>query len=94
MTATNEISLPPTLVIRDVRAMRSALLDAIGASVSRIDASQLTQIDTAGLQLLVATVAAMRGHGLQPQWANVRVELADAAVQADFVAALGLPKAA
>jgi anti-anti-sigma regulatory factor len=91
MSARKEISLPATLVIRDVRAYRATLQDALAAGITKLNATTLTQIDTAGLQLLAAVVAAMRSDGKEPKWRGVTAELADAAVSTDFSAALGLP---
>jgi anti-anti-sigma regulatory factor len=91
MSSRKEISLPATLVIRDVRSYRSTLQEALAAGITKLNASTLTQVDTAGLQLLAAAVAAMRSSGKEPKWRGVTAELADAAASTDFSTALGLP---
>ncbi len=91
MSTRKEIALPATLVIRDVRAYRVTLQEAIAAGITKLNGAALTQVDTAGLQLLAATVAAIRSAGKEPKWRGVSAELADAAACTDFSTALALP---
>lgn len=91
MNARKELVLPATLVIRDVRAYRATLQESLQAGVTKLNAGALTQVDTAGLQLLAAAVAALRAAGKEPKWRDVAAEFADAAASTDLTAALGLP---
>jgi len=48
------MKLPKKVTIRDARTLASAILQALSANALRIDASDVENIDTSGLQLLCA----------------------------------------
>ena len=70
---------------------RATLQESLATGATKLNGAGLTQIDTAGLQLLAATVAALRSSGKEPKWRGVSAELADAAASTDFSTALALP---
>jgi ABC-type transporter Mla MlaB component len=86
------LGLPPTLVIHDVRAFADEVRAAFANGGVRIDTVQLEQVDTAGLQLLLAARRAAAQHGLTFEWINASAYLSARARAAGLNAALGLPE--
>ncbi len=87
----NEIVLPAALVIRDVRSYFAFCKEAITAGAQRMTAGALVQVDTSGLQLLLAMVNDLRARGVQPAWTEVTAALHEAAFATGLVSALALP---
>lgn len=63
------LQLPTNLTIATVDGLRTSLLEVVNsAQALELDASEVTQIDTAGLQVLCAVVAQRRKGGLALSW--------------------------
>ena len=61
-----------------------------GEGVLAVDAGEVESVDTAGLQVLIATRAALAAAGRQLRWQRVSPALAEAARLAGATGALGL----
>ncbi len=85
-----EILLPRSLDISAVRAVATELQDALAVGEVTIDATELTKLDAAGLQLLCAASAAARAAGAPVTWKAVPPVLADGARTLALTASLGL----
>jgi ABC-type transporter Mla MlaB component len=86
------LGLPERLLIQDVRAFAEHVRAAFGSGALRIDSTQLDQIDTAGLQLLLAARRAAAEQGLAFEWMNASAYLSARARAAGLNDALGLPE--
>ncbi len=65
------VALTPTCTIREVGEFRAHLLQALPATDVVLDASALTKIDTAGVQLLLAFVRDRKRAGVRTRWEAV-----------------------
>lgn len=88
------VSLPASFDITTVTAMRGELLAAVSAGELAFDASGVTRIDAAGLQLLYAAVVEARSRGVRVSWAGASASVRDGARILGLAAALALPDAA
>jgi anti-anti-sigma regulatory factor len=78
------LPLGPSLSIREVGERAAQLNAMLSAGAAVVDARKLESVDTAGLQLLLATAAAARRRGLTLKL------LGAASLQSGAAAALGL----
>lgn len=85
------VPLPALLVIAQVGELKSTLTDALGAvRPVTLDATAVDQVDSAGMQLLLAFQRAAQAHGCVTQWKNPPPCLQDAAALLGMADALGL----
>jgi len=84
------VALPTALLITDARSYAATLREAVAAGDVSVDAGGLKDIDTAGLQLLCATRAAVLAGGHGFGWAAESPGLRGAATATGLVEALGL----
>lgn len=82
--------MPHSLDISAVRTVATELQDAIAVGEVTIDASALTKLDAAGLQLLCAASAAARASGAPVTWKAVPRVLTDGARTLALSDSLGL----
>jgi anti-anti-sigma regulatory factor len=89
--APSTLKLDAHCTLRESIAFKVALLEQLelGRDVI-LDASAVSKIDTAGLQLLVAFVRQLRSSGHTLQWEGVTPELQRAATQLDLLDLIGL----
>lgn len=73
------LDLPPSITIHSVPSLRTRLLDCIGAATVVIDGSRVGEIDTAGLQLLLAARRSVESCGGRLRWQSLTPALASAA---------------
>lgn len=88
-----EILLPRALDISVVRAVAAEILDALTLGELTLDASAVTKLDAAGLQLLCATVASARANGARVTWKGVPPALETGAHTLGLTEALDLSQA-
>lgn len=88
------VSLPGSLDITTVTAVRGELLDAVSAGDLVLDATAVTRIDAAGLQLLYAAVTEVRSRGARVSWAGASAAVRAGARILALTGALALPDAA
>jgi anti-anti-sigma regulatory factor len=88
--AAGPLRLDSDLRIRNIADASARLGAALGGARLALDAAEVVQIDTAGLQLLVATVATARQKGLACEWTGVSPCLRDASRMLGLEEALGL----
>jgi anti-anti-sigma regulatory factor len=62
------VALPSSLAIRDVAAVAAALRASLAAGVLVVDASAVSTVDTAGLQVLLAAERSARERGIPARW--------------------------
>jgi anti-anti-sigma regulatory factor len=84
------IVLPATLLITDARSFAEGLREAVRQGHVAVDASRLNDIDTAGLQLLLATRVATQAAGHEFRWTAESAGLRTAAAATGLTQALGL----
>lgn len=85
-----DVQLPPALLITDVRSFAEGLRAAVARGDVVIDAGRLKDIDTAGLQLLCATRAAVLAAGRGFRWTSESDGLRKAAAAVGLTGTLGL----
>lgn len=85
------LRLEGALQIRNAVDLTARLRTALDGGTLRLDAAGVTQVDTAGLQALVAAVASARRAGAAPEWLAVSPPLVDAARRLGLGALLALP---
>jgi anti-anti-sigma regulatory factor len=93
-TSSGPLRLDSDLRIRNIADASARLGAALGGAHLALDAADVVQIDTAGLQLLVATVATARRNGVACEWTGVSPCLRDASRMLGLEEALGLPAGA
>ncbi len=72
MTAKNALSLPSNLHIANVAEWREKLLAAVQTGKDlTLKAGDAARVDSAGLQLLIATQLAVHANGKKMKWENV-----------------------
>jgi anti-anti-sigma regulatory factor len=84
------IVLPVALLITDARSFAEGLRQAVAHGDVSVDASGLRDIDTAGLQLLLATRLAAIAAGHEFRWVAESTGLRTAATAIGLTQALGL----
>jgi len=84
------VALPTALLITDVRSFAAGLRTAVAGGDVAIDASRLKDIDTAGLQLLVAVRLDVVVAGNSFRWVGESPALRAAAAATGLSQALGL----
>jgi anti-anti-sigma regulatory factor len=67
----SRVALAPACTIREVGELRTHLLQALPANAVILDASAVTKIDTAGVQLLLTFIRDRKRAGCQTRWAAV-----------------------
>ena len=89
--APSTLKLEAQCTLRESIAFKVSLLEQLelGRDVI-LDASAVSKIDTAGLQLLVAFVRQLRSSGRTLQWDGATPELQRAATQLDLLDLIGL----
>ena len=91
--ASLQYALPGASLISDCPQLKSELSQLVAASPPVIlDATALQRIDTAGLQLLCAFVAARRRQQLVTEWRGVPAALSQAGSLLGLSSELGLPQ--
>jgi anti-anti-sigma regulatory factor len=85
------VSLPGQFDITAVVAVAAELGAALDIGDLAIDASRVTRVDAAALQLLYAAVAATRTRGARLIWVGSSIALREAARTLALSAALDLP---
>jgi len=83
-------ALPAALDIREIKDTFEALRSAVNCGVDSIDASRVTTVDTAGLQLLIAAGRTAAAHGRALRWDRPSSTLIDAATKLGVAGVLGL----
>lgn len=80
MSETPVLQLPERLQIQDVAEWKARFVDHLTHHPALIiDGARLTDIDTAGLQLLVALMAESARQGGTARWSAYSAELAESA---------------
>jgi anti-anti-sigma regulatory factor len=87
------LRLEGALQIRGAAELAARLRAAVGGGALRLDAAGVTQVDTAGLQALVAAMVSVRRAGAAPEWLAVSPSLHDAATRLGLGTLLALPPA-
>lgn len=82
--------LPATLLITDARSVAADLREAVLRGDVSIDASRLKDVDTSGLQLLLATRLATLAAGHEFRWTADSDGLRTAAAATGLSQSLGL----
>jgi anti-anti-sigma regulatory factor len=85
------IALGDSLTIEQVGALYADLAGRLGEMHLVLDASSLTRVDTAGLQLLTAFVRAAGGRGARVEWCAPQMALRECARRIGLEGALRLP---
>lgn len=83
-------ALPAALDIREIKDIFESLRSAVNCGVDSIDASRVTTVDTAGLQLLLAAGRTAAAHGRALRWDRPSSTLIDAATKLGVAGVLGL----
>jgi len=92
-TDRTEVALQGTLDVREARAARATLNEALVRALPlELDAARLERIDAAGLQLLLAFLEGARARGVDLRWRAVSAALATSAELLGLSMALGLPR--
>ena len=86
-------ALPPSLDIREIAGTFEFLRSAVNCGVEDIDASRVTTVDTAGVQLLLAAGRTAAAHGRALRWVGASSTLLDAATKLGVAGILGLARA-
>lgn len=88
-----KVALAAELTIRNAVAQKAALAEALGQQGDAIvlDASAVTDVDTAGVQLVAAFVGAAHAAGRKVDWTQPPSALRDAAAALGIEPALALP---
>lgn len=82
------------LSIRTAAQLAEELRAALRAGAVRVDAANVEIVDTAGVQLIVATVASAAARGVPFEWLGVSGALREAAMHLGLVDMLRLPATA
>ncbi len=91
MDGTKRIVLPAAVDIEGAESLLARCREAVAdAGALSIDAGGVESVDTAGLQILIATRAALVEAGGELRWERVSPALAEAARLAGAAGALGL----
>ena len=85
--------LPGSVAIRNARDLREQCLARVSNPTVRVDAAAVTDVDTAGLQLMLAWQRAIVTAGGKFEWASVSPALRDAATAVGLSRELGMPGA-
>ena len=85
--------MPGSVVIRNARELRDQCLARVSNPTIRVDAAAVSDVDTAGLQLMLAWQRAIVAAGGKFEWASVSPEFRDAAAAVGLGRELGIPGA-
>jgi ABC-type transporter Mla MlaB component len=85
-------ALPAALDIRQIAETFEALRSAVNCGVDSIDASRVTTVDTAGLQLLIAAGRTAAAHGRALRWVDASSTLVEAATRLGVAGVLGFAR--
>jgi phospholipid transport system transporter-binding protein len=83
--------LPYSVAIRNARELRDHWLAQVSGAAMRIDGGSVNEVDSAGLQLLLAWQRAVVAAGGTFEWSSVSVPLRDAAAAVGLSRELGMP---
>ncbi len=86
-------ALPAALDIREIAATFEFLRSAVNCGIDSIDASRVTSVDTAGLQLLLAAGRTAAAHGRALRWVGASSSLVEAATKLGVAGVLGFATA-
>jgi anti-anti-sigma regulatory factor len=84
------VSLGDTLTIAEAASMHSDLMKRLGEKQTVLDASALTRVDTAGLQLLASFVRTAEARGARIEWRGAQPALRESARRLGLEGALRL----
>ena len=87
-------ALPASVAIRNARELRQEWLPRAAATAVVVDGAAVGDVDTAGLQLLLAWRRAIVAAGGSFEWVAVSATLREAASGVGLTQELGLPGAA
>lgn len=87
-------TLPSTLTLRQVSEAATMLLPAIAGGADLIDASEVLQCDTAGIQLLIAAARSAAARGGSLVLDRPSAALVDGATRLGVAGTLGLERVA
>ena len=92
----SSITLPTALTIQSVSADHKDLIERISSIEApvQLDAGSIEEIDTAGMQLLLALVNELNAQSLKTEWQSPSEVLIQTAATLGMSEALALPKAA
>lgn len=93
-TQSGAFCLPASVAIRNARELREQCLARVADPSIRVDGSAVSDVDTAGLQLILAWQRAIGSAGGQFEWTSVSAALREAAVALGLSRELGMPGAA
>lgn len=85
--------LPGSVAIRNARELREQCLAQVSSPTMRVDAAAVSDVDTAGLQLMLAWQRAIVAAGGKFEWASVSPAFQDAAAAVGLSRELGMPGA-
>lgn len=94
VAASPALKLPASVAIRNARELRQEWLPRAAATNIAVDGAAVGDVDTAGLQLLLAWRRAILAAGGQLEWVAPSVALREAAAGVGLTQELGLPGAA
>lgn len=90
------ITLPPSITIQSVGVDHKAFVEQLSAIEGpvKIDGATVEEIDTAGLQLLLAMINELTSRSVETQWHSPSQVLLQTAATLGMSTALALPNAA
>ncbi|MEZ5498482.1 MAG: STAS domain-containing protein [Steroidobacteraceae bacterium] len=88
--AQDGVVLPSQITIREAAKLRTQLLAALSQPSERVDGTQVSRIDTAGIQVILAYVQDRARAGRSVSWCAVSDALRDAAARLGLTQSLGL----
>ena len=88
------LTLPASVAIRNARELRQEWLPRAAATTVSVDGAAVGDVDTAGLQLLLAWRRAILAAGGRFEWVASSVALREAASRVGLTQELGLSGAA
>jgi anti-anti-sigma regulatory factor len=89
----NEILLPACFDVSTAGAVAAEIQDRLVLGALTLDASAVTRVDAAALQLLCATFAAARASSARVEWRTAAPAVIEGARILALSEALGLPRA-
>ncbi len=94
VAASSALALPSSVAIRNARELRQEWLPRATAATVSVDGAAVGDVDTAGLQLLLAWRRAILAAGGRFEWVAASAALREAAAGVGLTQELGLPGAA
>lgn len=90
-TTPGALCLPGSVVIRNARQLQVHWRVLVSNGTVRVDGGTVSDVDTAGLQLLLAWQRAVVAAGGKFEWASISAPLRNAAAAVGLSHELGLP---